>query len=111
MVECGAITEPSLCAQSTEKPNNVQRLELGAEKGFITKTCKETGSSRFKNPKFLGGFQQSPDTGKRREGCGQLLQLLSIGFFVLAAVSVGQVTRSGHNVPVNLRQNTCYSLS
>ena len=83
----------------------------GSRKRFYHKDLQGDCSSRLKNPKFLGGFQQSPDTGKRREGHGQLLQLLSMGFFVLAAVSVGQVTRSGHNVPVNLRQNTCYSLS
>ena len=94
----------SSCARRTVRPNKPKRRSLEQRKVYC-RACQETGVLCSENPKLPEGFPQSIFKDKGREGCGRLWHL-SAGI-LCSCICPG---RSGHHVPVNLQQDTCYSL-
>ena len=88
------------------RPNNTETLESGAEKGLLRGHTRRQVSQ---SPKALSSpkvFSKALLQARWRRGLVACSKLL--GFGILCSRSCPH--RSGHDVPVNLQQDKCYSL-
>ena len=58
------------CARRTARPNNTKMSEFGAKKGLPQDHARRRVARALEKPKLPESFQQSPVTGKEREGRG-----------------------------------------
>ena len=59
----------SPCAQCKVRSDNTETQKSGAEKGLFQGHAKRQAAHALKTARFHESFQQSPLTGKLREGC------------------------------------------
>ena len=87
-------------------PEAKQYWNVWSRERFIAGPCKEMGGSCPKNPNSPKGFNKASLKVRWERGLVSCCRLLGVG--ILCSGSCPR--RSGHDVPVNLQQDKCYSL-
>ena len=101
------LPEESSCVSHKVRPKKYQNIRVWSRKRFIAGPSKEMGDlSPRKTLNSLNDFSKTFLKARWARGMVSCYQLL--GMEVLCSSSCPH--RSGHNVPVNLQQNKCYSL-
>ena len=92
-----------LCHLSRPNKPKSQKLE---KRNFIAGPCKMTDGSYFKSPKPSKVFSKTLSKARWRRGMASCCQFLGVG--ILCSYKCPH--RSGHDSPVNLQEDKCYSL-
>ena len=102
-----------MCSRHSET-KQIKTLEFGAEKGLFQGHARRPVAHTRKNTQLLKGFQQDSFKSKVRVGVVSCFKLLSVLWWLQEQrilCSCSCPARSGQDVPVNLQQDKCNSLS